>query len=157
MKRVKRHENIFNDLKRSPTGMIFVGVADSSSRGGGRMLWVGSAVRLHHKMGKSEPRVLPALQGLVRGCIVTESDGPNADLNTTCQLHPTSTSSRMFRVSPEEHCVFVRNSAGRCPTFPKLTRVCTNSSCSPYPEDSIFPDVSEMNRNLQKICLYART
>ena len=92
---------------------------------------------------------------LVRGCIVTESDGPNADLNTTCQLHPTSTSSRMFRVSPEEHCVFVRNSAGRCPTFPKLTRVCTNSSCSPYPEDSIFPDVSEMNRNSQKFCMCA--
>ena len=93
--------------------MIFVGVADSSSRGGGRMLWVVSAVRLHHKMGKSEPRGLPALQGLVRGCIVTESDGPNADLKTTCQLHPTSTSSRMLRVSLEEHVVFVRNSAGR--------------------------------------------
>ena len=80
--------------------MIFVGVADSSSRGGGRMLWVVSAVRLHHEMGKSEPPGLPSLQGLVRGCIVAESDGPNADLNTTCPLHPTSTSSRMFRVSP---------------------------------------------------------
>ena len=146
MKRVKRHEKTFNNLKRS--GMIFVGVADSSSRGGGRMLWVVGAVRLHHKK-------IPSLQGLVRGCIVAESDGPNADLNTTCPLHPTSTSRRMFRVSPEEHCVFVRNSARRCPTCPKLTRVCTNSSCSPYPEDSIFPDVSEMNRNLQKIYLYA--
>ena len=94
------------------------------------MLWAGSAVRQYHKVGKSEPRGLPALQGLVRGCIVTESDGPNADLKTTCQLHPTSTSSRMFRASPEKHCVFVINSAGRCPTCPKLTRVCTNSACS---------------------------
>ena len=74
MKRVKRHEKTLNNLKRNPDGMIFVGVADSSSRGGGRMLWVVGAVRLHHKK-------IPSLQGLVRGCIVTESDGPNADLN----------------------------------------------------------------------------
>ena len=113
---MKRHEKAFSNLKRKLSSMILLGVAGSSSRGGGRMLWAGIAVRQDHKVGKSEPRGLPALQGLVRGCIVTESDGPNADLNTTCQLHPTSTSSRMFRVSPEEHCVFVRNSAGRCPT-----------------------------------------
>ena len=80
--------------------MIFVGVAGSSSRGGGRVLWAGMALRQYHRVGKSEPRGLPALQGLVRGCIVAESDGPNADLKTTCQLHPTATSSRMFRVSP---------------------------------------------------------
>ena len=106
--------------------MIFVGVAGSSSRGGGRMLCAGSAVRQYHKVGKSEPRGLPDLQGLVRGRIVTESDGPNADMNTTCQLHPTSTSSRMFRASPEKYCVFVINSAGRCPTCPKLTGICMN-------------------------------
>ena len=57
--------------------MIFVGVAGSSSRGGGRVLWAGMALRQYHRVGKSEPRGLPALQGLVRGCIVTESDGPN--------------------------------------------------------------------------------
>ena len=86
MKRVKRHEKTLNNLKRNPDGMIFVGVADSSSRGGGRMLWVVSVVRLHHKMGKSEPRGLPTLQGLVRGCIVTESDGQNAVLERHFRL-----------------------------------------------------------------------
>ena len=103
--------------------MIFVGVADSSSWGGGRLLWAGSAVRLHHKMGKSEPRGLPALQGLVRGCIVTESDGQNADLNTTCQIHPISTSSRKFRVSPVEPFRTFREMSGSRAPVPQILKV----------------------------------
>ena len=71
---MKRHEKAISNLRRNLSSMILAG---SSSRGGGRVLWAGMALRQYHRVGKSEPRGLPALQGLVRGCIVTESDGPN--------------------------------------------------------------------------------
>ena len=60
---------------------------------------------------------------LVRGCIVTESDGQNADLNTTCQIHPTSTSSRKFRVSPEEPFRTFREMSGSRVPAPQILKV----------------------------------